>query len=63
MMTTQLTLGRVMDQILRTGRITRAENNYLLRVQLMDRLLSREELQQVRQICDRLQMGLLKVVD
>ncbi|MBE9179886.1 hypothetical protein IQ268_15045 [Oculatella sp. LEGE 06141] len=59
----QTTLMQVINRILISGQITRAEQNWFLRATLNDISLSIDELKQIRFVFDRLQMGLLKVVD
>ncbi len=60
---TRLTLAQVVDRIYRSGRITRVDERYFLQAMVADELLSHEEQAQVRNVFDRLQMGLLQVVD
>ncbi|MBD2089937.1 hypothetical protein H6F67_08730 [Microcoleus sp. FACHB-1515] len=50
-------------RIFTTGRITRADENLLLRATRSATTLNHEEYNLVRQMQVRLQMGLLKVVD
>lgn len=57
------TFNQVMNQILSQGKITRADERFLLKVMLSNQHLSSLEQAQVRSIFDRLQRGLLKVVD
>lgn len=61
-MTSQPSLGTVIERILATGTITRADKNYLLRAVVSETLLSHTEQHLVKRVFDRLQMGLLKVV-
>lgn len=60
---TQFTIAQVIDRVVRSGRITRVDENYFLHAMVADTPLSREEQSQVRNVFDRLQMGLLQVVD
>lgn len=60
---TSLTIAQVIDRIVRSGRITRVDEAYFLRAMVADTPLSREEQNQVRNVFDRLRMGLLHVVD
>jgi hypothetical protein len=55
-------LGKIIRHIFFTGQITRADEVKLLTL-AHQALLSHEEIQLVRAVSDRLQMGLLKVVD
>lgn len=56
-------IAHVVDRIYRSGRITRADEHHFLRAMIAEDPLSPEEQQQVRDVFDRLQMGLLRVVD
>lgn len=58
-----LTPKAVIKQILSSGRITSFERKWLLQATLSDTLLSSDEVAQIRHLVDRLQMGLIKVVD
>lgn len=58
-----MTIGEFTHRIFATGKITRADENWLLRITLSDIALNHEEQKLVRQMQVRLQMGLLKVVD
>ncbi len=60
-MATSATIGQIVERIVASGKITRADENYLLHANLYERSLSYEELHQVRQLFDRVQMGLLQV--
>lgn len=60
---TRLTIAQVIDRILRSGRITRIDENYFFRAMAAETPLSQEEQSQVRNVFDRLSMGLLQVVD
>ena len=57
------TIQQVIGRIFESGKITRSDENYFLRVMASDRSLNPEELRQITSIFDRLQMGLLKVID
>jgi hypothetical protein len=59
----QLTLSQVVQGILASGRITCADKTFLLRAATSEVLLSSEEFLLVRRVWERLQMGLVKVVD
>jgi hypothetical protein len=61
--TPQTSLKHVINRIIASGQITRAERNWFLRATMTDMPFSIEELKQIRSVFDRLQMGLLKVVD
>ena len=56
-------LDQVINRIFASGRITKADENTFLWATLADEPLSREEMHQVRRVLERLQMGLIKVVD
>lgn len=60
---TSLTIAQVMDRVVRSGRITRVDEAYFLQAMVADTPLSHEEQTQVRNVFDRLRMGLLQVVD
>jgi hypothetical protein len=57
------TIAQVIDRIVRSGRITRLDENYFFHAMVSDTPLSHEEQSQVRNVFDRLRMGLLQVVD
>ncbi len=59
----QLTIVQVIDRIVRSGRITRLDENYFFQAMVTDTPLSHEEQSQVRNVFDRLRMGLLQVVE
>jgi hypothetical protein len=61
--TTQFTIAQVIDRVMRSGRITRVDENYFFHAMVADTPLSYDEQSQVRNVFDRLQMGLLQVVD
>lgn len=54
---------QIIDRILVSGKITAADRAWFLRAAFSDLSLSAQQLRQVRQVVDRLNMGLLKVVD
>lgn len=56
-------IGQVIQKILRTGRITAAQQRWLLKANAIGPVLNDEEMQLVKQVCDRLSTGLVKVVD
>lgn len=60
-MNTQINL--VMDRILASGKITRKDQTFLIRAMSDDNLLTEAEDQRIKEIYNRLQMGLLKVVN
>jgi hypothetical protein len=59
----QTSFEQVVDRIFASGKITRSDENYFLRVLLAERSLNETELLQINTVLQRLQMGLLKVVD
>lgn len=59
----QDTPTQVVNRVLASGKITTAERYWFLQATLADDPLNWEEWEQVREIFDRLQMGLIKVVD
>lgn len=61
--TNQTLLIEVINRIFASGRITRADEESLMRAMTSEHPLSGDELSQVRRVLERLQMGLLKVVD
>ncbi len=60
---TSETIEAVTHRIFATGKITRADENSLLRATLSETTLNHEEYNLVRQMQVRLQMGMLRVVD
>jgi transcriptional regulator CtsR len=54
---------KVIDRIFETRTITREDHNVLLRATVSEYPLTMEELTRVRRVIERLQMGLLRVVD
>lgn len=58
-----LTSTQIINRILTSGKITAADRAWFLQATVADHPLNSQELAQVRQIFDRLRMGLLKVVD
>jgi hypothetical protein len=60
---TQVTVEQVINRVITTGKITLADKDWFLRAALSDDFLTSQELRQVRNILDRLQMGLIKVVE
>lgn len=59
----QSTLHNVMQKILSSGKITTAERLWFHRIIATDVTLDAEMITKVRQVFDRLKMGLIKVVD
>ena len=59
----RLTIAQVIDRIMRSGRITRLDENYFFRAMLAEAPLTQVEQNQVRNVFDRLSMGLLRVVE
>jgi hypothetical protein len=59
----QPTIAQVIDRVVRSGRITRVDENYFLHAMVSDVPLSHDEQSQVRNVFERLRMGLLQVVD
>ncbi|MBW4657451.1 MAG: hypothetical protein KME15_02160 [Drouetiella hepatica Uher 2000/2452] len=57
------TLEQAARRILSSGKITTADRTCLLQVALTDHPILPQDSVQVRQILDRLQMGLLRIVD
>lgn len=57
------TLIHVIDRIRKSGKITYADEWYFMRAMMTETRLSHEEQAQVRDVIDRLQMGLLHVAD
>lgn len=60
---TQLTIAQVIDRVIRSGRITRVDEHCFFHAMVAETPLSQEEQSQVRNVFDRLNMGLLQVVD
>ncbi len=61
--TPKFSVESVARRILESGKITPADKNCLYRATLSEIALSSDELIQVRRIMERLQMGLVRVVD
>jgi hypothetical protein len=61
--TTELSLQQVVQRVLSSGRITTAERIWFHRMIVADLTLTPETMLQVRRLSERLQMGLIKVVD
>jgi hypothetical protein len=60
---TRLTIAEVIDRIIHSGRITRRDETYFFRAMIAETPLTQTEQNQVRKVCDRLNMGLLRVVE
>jgi hypothetical protein len=58
-----VSLEQVIKRVLGTGKITRNDEVFFQKATLSETPLDDEEMDQVTQVYDRLQMGLLKVVD
>lgn len=58
-----ITIAQVVNRILNSGKITRADEKFFLRAMVAEEPLTAEEMQQVSNVLNRLQMGLLRVVD
>ncbi|MGI0489596.1 hypothetical protein ACN4EK_29620 [Pantanalinema rosaneae CENA516] len=56
-------ISQVINRVLASGRITRADETVFLKAMVNEHPLNREEMDQINHVFDRLQMGLLKVVD
>jgi hypothetical protein len=61
--TSRMSVELVVRRILESGIITNADKNWLYRATLSEILLTSDELMQVRRVMDRLQMGLVRVVE
>lgn len=59
----EATLQAVVSHIIKSGRITNDDRLWFHQLILSDVTLKPEMLQQIRQVFDRLQMGLIKVID
>lgn len=59
----ELTLQQMVQQVLTSGRITTKERLWFHQAILSDQVIEPEMISQVRRVFDRLQMGLIKVVD
>jgi hypothetical protein len=57
------TFSKTVKHILRYGRITTADRNLMLRMATSEKPLTAELDDQIKQVFDRLRMGLIKVVD
>lgn len=56
-------VSQVTHRILASGKITRADQKSLQKITLMNTALSNESEQRIQTLFDRLQMGLIKVVE
>ena len=56
-----LTVHQVVSRILNSGKITYADERFFMKAMVAEEPLTHEELQQVNNVFNRLQMGLLKV--
>ena len=56
-------LSPIINRILTSGKITRADESCFLKAATSDQPLSEEDSQQIRRIFERLEMGLLRIVD
>jgi hypothetical protein len=59
----RMSIESVIRRILESGMITNADKNWLYRATLSEIYLTNDELNQVRRVMDRLQMGLVRVVE
>ncbi|MBD2459727.1 hypothetical protein H6G89_01605 [Oscillatoria sp. FACHB-1407] len=57
------TIEEITNRIVASGRITRADERFLLRAATSEQPLSDRDMRQVKHVLDRLKMGLLRVVD
>jgi hypothetical protein len=58
-----LTLQQVIDRILSSGRITSAERIWFHQIIMTDLVIDSETMGQIRRVFERLQMGLIKIID
>ncbi|AFY64918.1 hypothetical protein [Geitlerinema sp. PCC 7407] len=56
-------VSQITHRILASGKITRADQKSLQKITLMNTALSNESEQRIQTLFDRLQMGLIKVVE
>ncbi|MEL7034680.1 MAG: hypothetical protein AAFO04_03550 [Cyanobacteria bacterium J06592_8] len=56
------TIGKVIDQIIATGHVTRRDQKLLQNLSRVQPWISNEEYQKIQRLRQRLQMGLLKLV-
>jgi hypothetical protein len=54
---------QVIDRVLTSGRITALDRQYFLQAAMTEAPMDSDLSDQVKVVCDRLKMGLLKVVD
>jgi hypothetical protein len=59
----ETTVEQLAQQIFASGQITRADENLLHQITMSEIILSREDLNQIRRVMERLQMGLLRLVE
>ncbi|MCG5056740.1 MAG: hypothetical protein WAN66_10185 [Limnoraphis robusta] len=57
-----LTIGKVIDRIIATGRLTRSDQKLLHTLSRIQPSISHEENHKIQRLRDRLQMGLLKLI-
>ena len=62
-MTNPCSIMQVIDRILNSGKITRADEFCFFKAMVAEQPLNPEEQMQVQRVFARLQMGLLQVVD
>ncbi len=61
--TLPISVSQVVNRILGSGKITRADERFFQLATVAETPLNADEFSQVTQLYNRLQMGLLKVVD
>ncbi len=59
----QLTSSHIFECILNSGRITRADQDALLKIFAWESPMSQEDQRRLKQVLARLDMGLLQVID
>lgn len=56
------TIGKVIDRIIATGKLTRADQKLLHNLSRIQSSISHEENHKIQRLRERLQMGLLKLI-
>jgi hypothetical protein len=58
-----LTIGQIINRILTSGKITRADEMFFMRALATETTLNEREMDMVSDVLNRMQMGLIRVAD
>jgi hypothetical protein len=58
-----LTIGQIINRILTSGKITRADEMFFMRALATETTLNEHEMDMVSDVLNRMQMGLIRVAD